>query len=218
MKRCPECDSVFPYTDRFCELDGTPLVASEPDSEQEVEDVPPLRETDSTRQPEESWKILAIVAVAGVAIGVIGFLVYHAMTRQRATESVNASSSNSSVVRQQGPFLTPVPSPLASASPSVESSPSPRETPSASALTSPAAVQFSSNQVSTGGDRKKSGPVIIKLNDGASIQADEAWQTAEGVWYRKGGVVALLNPKQIKAIEKVAPATPQPSASQSPPP
>ncbi len=216
MKRCPKCDSVFPDTDRFCELDGTPLVAS--DSEQEVEDVPPMRETEATRQPEESWKILAIVAVAGVAIGVIVFLVYHAMTRQRATESVNVSSSNSSVMRQQGPFLPSVPSPVASASPSVESSPSPSATPSASALTSPASVQLSSNQVSTGGAGKKSGPVTIKLNDGASIQADEAWQTAEGVWYRKGGVVALLDPKQIKVIEKVAPATPQPSASQSPRP
>jgi hypothetical protein len=60
--------------------------------------------------------------------------------------------------------------------------------------------------------------VIIRLTDGANIEADEAWQTVEGIWYRKGSIVALLNPKQVKAIEKVAAATPPPSPSQSPRP
>jgi len=35
-----------------------------------------------------------------------------------------------------------------------------------------------------------------------TIEADEAWQTAEGVWYRKGGMLALLDPKDIKSVEK----------------
>jgi hypothetical protein len=49
---------------------------------------------------------------------------------------------------------------------------------------------------------KDSGPLTIKLNTGVTIEADEAWQTSEGIWYRKGGMVALLDPKDIKAVEK----------------
>jgi hypothetical protein len=76
---------------------------------------------------------------------------------------------------------------------------------------------LSSNPISTAGDGKtKSGPVTIRLTDGSSIEADEAWQTGEGVWYRRRGIVTLLNPNQVKAIEKPAPATPLPSASQAP--
>jgi hypothetical protein len=43
------------------------------------------------------------------------------------------------------------------------------------------------------------------LNSGIDIDADEAWQTSEGVWYRRGGMVSLLNPKDIKEIDKKSP-------------
>ena len=33
MKRCPECDSSFPDTYKFCDLDGTQLVADYSDSD-----------------------------------------------------------------------------------------------------------------------------------------------------------------------------------------
>lgn len=220
MQRCPECDSDFPDSDSYCELDGTPLVPANPEesaalTDQGEQKVSPAAVGEARLQPGVSWKTIAI-AVSGVTLGVILFLIYQAMTREPATESSNArSSSNSSVVEQQRPPLPSLPSPAASASPSVEPSPSPSVMPKPSPQTD-RRVELSSSQISTGGDTKtKSGPVLIRLADGASIEADEAWTTGEGIWYRKGSIVALLDPKQVKAIERVTPATPPPLPSQS---
>jgi hypothetical protein len=52
---------------------------------------------------------------------------------------------------------------------------------------------------------------MIKLQTGSTIEAEEAWQNGEGIWYRKGGVVSLLDPKDVKAIEKPPAPSPQPS-------
>lgn len=238
MKRCPECDSIFPDADQFCELDGAPLAASNltgdledlaselsssavdnERTEQRVQNISPITSRQLARQPEGSWKTLAIVAVAGVAIGVVLYVVYYAMTRPTPTESSNTSSANSSIIQPPAPLVASDPSPDATASPSVEPSPSPSALPSPSKQTNTARVELSAGAVSTSGDEKnKPGPVIIRLNDGSSIAADEAWQTGEGIWYRRGGVLTLLNPKQVKVIERVPTASPQPSPSQSPPP
>jgi hypothetical protein len=137
------------------------------------------------------------------------------MSRQTAPENSNTISSTSSAQqqvvnpRQPAPLTTdnpsPEPSEEPSASPSVEPSPQ----------SSPAQVELgSSDPISTAGG-KGSGPVLIRLQSGATIEADEAWQTGEGIWYRKHSVVSLLDPKNVKAVEKVSPA-PQPSTSPSP--
>ncbi len=223
MKRCPECDSVFPDTEKFCELDGSPLVDADDEdndrTEQKINNVSTIEMDQDARQRGSSQKTVAIVAVAGVAIGAVLFLVYYAMTRPPTTENSNQSSLNSSMVQPPGPLLPSHPPSYASASPSVEPSPSPSATPSPSTKPNPERLELSSNPISTAGDGKtRSGPVTIRLTDGSSIEADEAWQTGEGVWYRKRGLLTLLNPDQVKTIEKLAPATPLPSASQTPKP
>ena len=212
MKRCPECDSVFPDTEKFCELDGAQLVDAD-----EIFNLSTREVNQQARRPESSQKTVAIVAIAGVAIGLVLFLVYYAMTRQPTTENSNQSSSNSGIVQPPGPLLPSHPSAVAAASPSVEPSPSPSATPSPSTNPSPERVELSSNPISTAADGKtRTGPVTIRLTDGSSIEADEAWQTGEGIWYRRRGIVTLLNPNQVKTIEKLAPVTPLPSASQTP--
>jgi hypothetical protein len=47
-------------------------------------------------------------------------------------------------------------------------------------------------------------PVIIRLNNGASIKADEAWEKKEGVWYRQAGMVTFLKRSRVKSIERPA--------------
>lgn len=47
-------------------------------------------------------------------------------------------------------------------------------------------------------------PVIIRLNNGASIKADEAWEKKEGVWYRQAGMVTFLKRSQVRSIERPA--------------
>lgn len=217
MKHCAECGTDFPDSNQFCEFDGTSLVSVDTDARLKPD-------FDAGLKPESNLKMIAI-AVGGVVIGVTLFLIYYAMTRVPTQQSSSTQSSNSSVVmQQQAPLVASVPLPVPSASPSVEPSPSP--SPSATPVPSPQTerrLELSSNAISTDVNHKtKSGPLIIRLNDGSKIETDEAWQTREGIWYRKGGVIALLDPKQVKAIEKVKPATspsatPAPSPSQSPP-
>ena len=219
MKRCPECNSVFP-AGHFCDIDGSPLVDARLDSaaalidrtEQRVDKVSPTAAREAAGQAVESWKPAAIVAIAAVAISLGIFLVYYAMTRRDSHERSSESSSNSSAMQQVGPLLPSRPSLLSGASPTPEPSASPSATPSASPRADAARVELSSSPISTGGDGKdKRGPVIIRLTDGASIEAETAWETNEGIWYRRSGIVTLLNPKQVKAIEQVTSATPEPS-------
>jgi len=209
LKRCPECDSHFPDAEQFCELDGTPLVG--------VEDTPKPLPVEAPRA-DSSRALLPIGVVTGVLLGVLLSLIYFAMSRQPAQENSNTTSSSSSARQQE--FLQPQrPAPLATASaslePSVEPSPSPTETPSPQ--NGSTHFELSSSDPTAGGARRPSNPVVITLNTGATIEADEAWQTGEGIWYRKHGVVSLLDPKNVKAVEKVT-AEPQPSATKSPSP
>ncbi|MBA3357447.1 MAG: hypothetical protein H0U18_16205 [Pyrinomonadaceae bacterium] len=240
MKRCPECDSSFPDTDKFCELDGAQLVEDYSDSNPNLL-APPADLDPQPGSPAEvmgaggyqhsgearfrlNWKILAIVAVAGVAIGIVLFIVYQRITREVPGQSSN-ESSNEAVTQRQIPLLPSRPSPTASASPSAEPSPSPSATrPPAVQAESPR-VTLSSSPVSTGGDGKsRRGPVTVRLTNGTSLEADEVWETGEGIWYRRRGVVTLLQRSQVKAIEKEKPplaspssvATPTPSPSTSP--
>lgn len=61
------------------------------------------------------------------------------------------------------------------------------------------------------------GAVRIRLTNGTTLDAEEVWETKEGIWYRRRGLVTLLKRAQVKAFEKVAPSpTPTPSPSPSP--
>ncbi|MFL6231451.1 MAG: lytic transglycosylase domain-containing protein [Pyrinomonadaceae bacterium] len=41
----------------------------------------------------------------------------------------------------------------------------------------------------------------VLLKDGTAIEADEAWEDPQGVWYRQGGVTYLVGHERVKAIE-----------------
>jgi hypothetical protein len=168
---------------------------------------------------QQNSKILTIMAVAGVAvaiaIGVVLFIVYKRMTA--APEQSSSESSNVALTQQQTPLLSSRPSPSVSASPSPEPSPSPSAMPSPAAQAESTRVALSSRPVSTGGNEKtRRGAVTIRLTNGTSIEADEVWETGEGIWYRRSGVVTLLERNHVKAIEKPSPASsgsPTPAAS-----
>ena len=215
MKRCPECNSFFPDAEHFCELDGTLLV--------NAEDAPsplPIDRTNVVPRPKSSRSLLPIGVLVGILLGVLLSLVYFAMSRQTTQENSNTTSSSSSG-RQQESLQPLQPAPPATAGPSVEPSVEPSASPSIetpSPQSSPAQVELSSSDPISTAAGAKGSPVVIRLNSGVTIEADEAWQTGEGIWYRKHGIVSLLDPKNVKAIEKASTAAPQPSASTSPSP
>ncbi|MEP6570771.1 MAG: lytic transglycosylase domain-containing protein, partial [Acidobacteriota bacterium] len=53
-------------------------------------------------------------------------------------------------------------------------------------------------------------PVRLKLADGSSIAADEAWESVQGIWYRRGGMSYLIAKERVKLLERGS--TPKPKA------
>lgn len=223
MKRCPECHSLFPDVDQFCELDGTILIAAHPDSnpvagdrmEQELRTV--LARDARNARRRQYWLIMPLVAVGGVAIGLVLFLVYQGITREDPDSPTN-SPAKTDLAQQQIPPLLSRPSPIASESPSPEPSPSPSAGASPAVTAESARVALSSSPISTGGDEKAGrGPITIRLTNGNTVEADEVWETSEGIWYRRRGVVTLVERDQVKAIERrTEKASPSPSPIGSP--
>jgi len=212
LKRCPECNSLFPDAEHFCELDGTVLVSAD-DAANALPDRTGVA-------PHQKSSLLLIGVLAGVLLGVLVSLVYFALSRQTAQENSNTSNPSSSARQQE--FLRPQqPAPRATASPSDEPSVEPSASPSVetpSPQNSSAQVELSGSSPISTAPKGSSDPVVITLHSGGTIEADEAWQTAEGIWYRKQTVVSLLDPKNVKTIQKVSHAAPQPSASNNPSP
>jgi Zn-finger nucleic acid-binding protein len=44
----------------------------------------------------------------------------------------------------------------------------------------------------------------LRLKDGTTIEVDEAWEDAQGIWYKRGGVTHLVERSRVKAIERAA--------------
>lgn len=208
MKQCPKCNSSFPDADKFCEADGSVLVAAED----------PTHNTTSNSARDK--KILPLLAVIGTSVGVLLVFMYLTFLRGNTTREVSANSNHEAQLQ----IATSRPSPAAPGplmSPSVEPSPSPSASPSVQASPSPQAsatpVELNTTPIAT----TPRGPaqasqVIIRLVSGAKIEAEEVWQTGEGVWYRKGTVISLLDPKNVKSIDKVPAALPTVAPAPSP--
>lgn len=55
----------------------------------------------------------------------------------------------------------------------------------------------------------------LKLMDNTAIPVDEAWESAQGIWYRKNGVTYLVERSKVRSIER---GTPQGSIARAAPP
>ena len=57
--------------------------------------------------------------------------------------------------------------------------------------------------------------IRLKLADGSYMTVDDAWESPQGIWYRKGSLSHLLEKEKVKKIERIAPAPPQPPVEKS---
>lgn len=55
--------------------------------------------------------------------------------------------------------------------------------------------------------------IRLKLADGSYMTVDDAWESPQGVWYRRGGLSHLLPKDRVKKIER---STPTPEAAPAP--
>ncbi|MDQ1729398.1 MAG: hypothetical protein QOD33_1523 [Pyrinomonadaceae bacterium] len=46
--------------------------------------------------------------------------------------------------------------------------------------------------------------IHLKLKDGSSIAVDEAWESEQGIWYRRGGMSHLVLRDQVKQVDRGA--------------
>ena len=196
MKRCPQCSFLYLDTDEVCDLDGTPLIQVN-DAEVDGSTAPIPGEIPGKSEKPGSRRGLILTAVGGLLIGVVIVFGYLAVTRRRVPQVQPTQPVAQVAMPSPSQPLT-----LEIATPTPEPSPSPseRSSPAPSPPTSRAPVN--NNPVSTTANEKTAGQVVIRLTNGSRIEADEAWRTKEGVWYRRGGVVTLLNGSRVKSIER----------------
>ena len=55
----------------------------------------------------------------------------------------------------------------------------------------------------------------LKLADGTTMEVDEAWEDAHGVWYRRGGVTNLVEKSRVREVVKAAKAVEVKAASEA---
>ena len=190
MKRCPQCLFLYPDSDELCDFDKTPL---------EVVDDSAL---DAATRPAKR-RSLPIAAAIGLLLGLLVFGIYFAVsykTRKAAAATQTATQS----IPESSPSPTTTPSPSPESSPSPSPSPSPSASPKTAANNvSTAHSRATVDPVSTSGPgmgTQQGGKPVIVLVSGGKIEADEAWRTKDGVWYRRNGMVTLLKSAKVKAI------------------
>jgi Zn-finger nucleic acid-binding protein len=57
--------------------------------------------------------------------------------------------------------------------------------------------------------------VRLKLADGSYMSVDDAWESPQGVWYRRGGLNNVLPKDRVKKIERIEPQAEAPAAKPS---
>ena len=237
MKLCPQCDFIYEDDQRFCDMDGTELVH---------DPAPVITETAVSTQASLSspnlpvplarrrWRSFAVAAVVVVVLATLVSAVYIARTRQTrlrvATKSPERAIDRSEVrstpdFGQTSPADTSLSEPSREKLPEPSVSPAAATTPASSPATSQSApsrtslahTRLTASPVSAGGPGGNSrGPVIVRLNNGAVIKANESWERKEGIWYRQAGVVTFLSRSRVRTIERPAPPTaPSKSATNS---
>jgi Zn-finger nucleic acid-binding protein len=58
--------------------------------------------------------------------------------------------------------------------------------------------------------------IRLKLADGSYMTVDDAWESPQGVWYRRGGLSHLLPKDKVKGIERATSAAAAPAPSPAP--
>lgn len=211
MKQCPECNELFDDQKAFCDMDGAELV-DQTDS---------LRAALTNAQASSSgnssaWVTGVIGGLIGVIICILLYMLFLVPGRQNdleqerraneAKETRPVTPSQVALVPTKAPAETP--SPTETESPAEEAaSPSP-----AAAATAPP-VPLNNGPIATGTKELAGGDrALIKMKDGSTVEADAAWEDAQGIWFRRSGLVSFVEKSRVEAItepRKPAPAEPK---------
>lgn len=217
MKQCPSCNEVFDDQKAFCDMDGSEL----------IDQTDALREAlnhanRDTGSSSPAWVTGAIGGFIGVIVCVllyIGFLAPRGQDSQnqdrRTTQTRETQPAKSGQIAAAPQVNGQIPAvetatPTETETPS-EAAPSPAEAAPKTTAVPPAALN--SGPIATGGKSQGGGErAIIKMKDGSSVEADAAWEDAQGVWFRRSGLVSFVEKSRVEAIMEPPqrrPATPE---------
>lgn len=209
MKRCPECYEIYENGERFCELDGQPLLA-DPALHPAVEETPPAAQPAMNAQ--QSW----LTGLLGLTVGILlcagAYTVYTLWTAGTPDDQKPSYSAKTQPVVQTERPAPPRRSEAEvtdneedSADAEEEASPEPQPEPTA-AETKTVSARLNQGPVSTGQKVKESDKAgskvqtVILMKDGTSVEVDAAWEDKQGVWYRRGGLVSFVESQLVKSI------------------
>ena len=203
MKRCPSCGESYDDGVKFCDGDGTPLVA----------------EFTPAEGRRARWGALGVGLALGVAACVAAFVLYRVATREGDGVAANSRPSTAVSGTPTAPArpaaVEPAPAPTVSpeATPSLSPSPVPTQLPPR--REEDGLDTLSDSPATTGGPGARADArVIFHLTDGAVVEAEDAWKAPGGAWYRRGGVLEWLDRSRIRSVERRAAPTPAPQAPQ----
>ncbi len=219
MKFCPECAFIYEDQQSVCDMDGKELVLTAP-MVLESKPTPPTRLTislaampESSPAASPSRRSPVLVALLVVLATLLSVVVFAQVQRSRSSQAVQSPPPAPSATPNNKP-QPPQPRPadlvsstsIAATTLSEESPESPQEFPPTNVAVTPSATRARS-ATSPVSARTSSGnprPVILRLTNGASINADEVWERREGIWYRQAGMVTFLKSSRVSAIERIA--------------
>lgn len=224
MNRCPECYHVYDNSERFCETDGQLLLADPTVTALEDENASPNPNT--VHSNRDYW----LTGIVGVMVGILfcaGAYAAHSIWSiedPKDQEAPNYASQTGQPIQSMraAPARIPEAEPEsieeASPDPEAEGSADVRPESSAAQDNETVAARLNQGPVSTGQRIEDSGDgagvrTIIQMTDGTAVEVDAAWEDGQGVWYRRGGLVAFVDSRRVKAI--TARADPKPSTASS---
>ena len=211
MKQCPECNELFDDQKAFCDMDGSALV-DQTDSIRAA-----LAQANVPSGNSSAWVTGAIGGLIGVIVCVLLYIVFLVPGQQAALEQDRRATETKETtpVKPSQVALVPTnqiaasesPSPAETASP--EETPSPAESPAAPATT-PAPAALNDGPIATGTKQQLAGGdrAIIKMKDGSTVEADAAWEDAQGIWFRRSGLVSFVEKSRVEAITEPPPRKP----------
>jgi hypothetical protein len=215
MKECPECHEHFDDEKAFCDMDGSALV-DQTDALREA-----LTQANAPSGSSNVWVTGAIGGLIGVIVCVLLYIAFLAPSRQDLQDQARHSQTKETTpVKPTQVAAAPAnqTQPLEAASPTETASPepSPTQAPAAPAST-PAPAALNNGPIATGSKAINNGErAIIKMKDGSSVEADAAWEDAQGVWFRRSGLVSFVERSRVEAITEPPPRHPAPTETKTP--
>jgi hypothetical protein len=210
MKRCPECNEVFDEQKAFCDMDGAALV-------DDRDFVRAVSQTNHGSTPV--WVTGVIGGFIGIILCVLLYIGFLAPGRENSQQDHRTSQSTQTPAQPNQVAVAPgntQPRPVETASPteSPEASPSATTSPAAAAST-PVPAALNNGPVATGtkAELASGERAIIKMKDGTSVEADAAWEDAQGVWFRRSGLVSFVEKSKVESITE--PPSKRPVASET---